>query len=129
MHIAVARSISRFNFDTGDKLFLKTKIMDSADPIHILESKDGSFVVPNHIKEKVALMVAANGRDTAARVLGHDTSDYANLIMAGRLIMLDVTDNSPKSIKEYVKIFDHRLNDPCKDFMMSYCDYLQVDLD
>jgi ribonucleoside-diphosphate reductase alpha subunit len=64
-----------------------------------------------------------------ARNLGYDVSSYKNLKDAGRLLMLDVKNHAPSSIKTYLHVMKDRLNKNVYTFIKSYSEELQSVLD
>jgi ribonucleoside-diphosphate reductase alpha subunit len=81
--------------------------LDSIDKFHVVE------------------LVDKFGLYGSARIMGYDVSHYNNLLMAGRLAIENLKNNSPKKLIEYAALMKHRLNTPTYDFIVNNQEKLQ----
>lgn len=54
------------------------------------------------------------------RLLGANTSHYEYRELAGRLIIHQIKETTPGTVKEYVEVFKRMLSDECRDFMLDH---------
>lgn len=80
---------------------------------------------PSLDREYVISNVTQYGLQKAAQIIGCNVSSYYYLRLSGILLMLDLQNTCPKTVREYSEIFKNRLNKKTYDFMAMHADALQ----
>jgi ribonucleoside-diphosphate reductase subunit M1 len=93
-------------------------------PLDTLEKYLDTILIDlKHVdREKLVNNIKSIGLIDSARILGYDISHYDNLMAAGRLLMVNLQENTPQTLEEYIELLEHRLNPETLHFMREHTD-------
>lgn len=106
-----------------------TESMRLFDPIEELVKHMPEYAVSQETLDYASEMIEQKGEAQAAVTLGFDTKSYERILLGGRILMGIVCGRACKTLIEYLKKMEHRLNKNTITFMQAHLTELQALLD
>jgi ribonucleoside-diphosphate reductase alpha chain len=85
--------------------------------------------IPQNIIDKSKILIEKHGHIVAARILGYDTDEYANLEVAGRLLIFDLRRKCPLKIVDYIDELKDRFQHKYYQYIKDNAEVLQKEVD
>jgi ribonucleotide reductase alpha subunit len=81
------------------------------------------------IVENAKKLITSGGLLTASKTLGYDTSNYENLVIAGRLLIFDLRSKCAPTVVEYAEDYKELLQDQYYTYIVNHSTQIQRHID